>query len=55
MKGFRNSTRSRPGWDFPVEKGFSNSSGKVQTVGPYNRTTPTRKAEGTPPEPPKRP
>jgi|JI102314A2RNA_FD_contig_123_50146_length_10278_multi_4_in_1_out_0_6 hypothetical protein len=46
MKGFKNSTRMKSGFSFPADKGFSGSTGKLQTIGGYTRAKPMRKATG---------
>ena len=43
MKGFKNSTRMKSGFSFPADKGFSGSTGKLQTIGGYTRAKPMRK------------
>lgn len=42
MKGFKNSTRTRSGFSFGSNQGYSASTGKVQNIS-YTRKTPHRK------------
>lgn len=45
MKGFKNSSKIKSGFHFPSSAGFSDSSGRMQTVRSYSRRV-VRKAEG---------